>query len=195
MVSAKSASSERGFGLIEVSVSVFLLGVAAIGVAQLFALAALANLSAKGQTSTAVLASQKMEQLRSLSWGFEVNADGTIGAPISDTVTDVSQDPPIDGGRGLLASPAGTLDTNTPGYVDFLDQNGNWVGTGANPVPGTVYIRRWAIEPLPANPDTLVLQVVVTTLRRDQRKSAGAVAGGRLLDDTRLTSVKTRRAV
>jgi hypothetical protein len=94
----------------------------------------------------------------------------------------------------LNPSPAGSLDANTPGYVDYLDRFGNWVGTGVAPADGTVYIRRWAIEPLPTNPNnTLILQVLVTTLRREQLYT-GTGARTRLSDDAWLVTVKTRKA-
>ena len=48
----------EGFSLIEVLVSVTLLSVVSLGVAQLFAVATKANASSKGQTSTALLAVQ-----------------------------------------------------------------------------------------------------------------------------------------
>lgn len=195
MVSARSTSSDGGFTLVEVVLSTALLAVAALGVAQLFVFASTSNLNSRGQTSTAVLAAQKMEQLRGLAWGFVEGPGGSLGNTLADTTTDLSVDPPTSGGTGLLPSPGGTLDRNVPLYVDYLDAGGQWVGTGATPPPSTVYIRRWSIEPLPAAPnDALVLQVVVTTLRRELRRSQ-ATAPGTLWEDTRLVSIKTRRAL
>ena len=101
---AKSASSERGFSLVETIVSIGLLTTVAIGVAQLFAVSTLANLRSNGATSTALLATQKMEQLRGLTWGF--GDQTTRGLPITDTTTNLATDPPGDNGRGLSASPA-----------------------------------------------------------------------------------------
>jgi hypothetical protein len=107
----------------------------------------------------------------------------------------LSVDPPASGGGGLQASPESALDANTPPFVDYLDARGNWVGNGANPPPDTVYIRRWAIMPLPTNPNTpLVLLVMVTPLRREVGRDAQG-GPGRLQDDTRLVSVKTRKAM
>jgi hypothetical protein len=96
--------------------------------------------------------------------------------------TDLSSDPPTGAGPGLSRSPAGTLDSNVPLYVDYLDAAGTWVGRGATP-PGTaVYVRRWAVHPLEADPDDiLVLQVIVTTTAPDVAHQA------------RLVSVLTRR--
>ena len=165
----------------------------ALGVAQLFAVATKSNLGAKGQTSTTLLATQKMEQLRGLSWGFDTSG---MGLPLSDTTTDLTVDPPTNGGTGLNPSPGGTLQANTAGFADFLDQYGNWVGTGSTPPPTAVYIRRWSIEPLPTNPNnTLVFQVLVTKVVTEQLRAAGA--GGtrwRLHDDAWVVTVKTRKS-
>ena len=182
-------SGERGFSLIEVIISVGLLAVVSLSVAQLFVAATEATLSAREQTTTAILASQKMEQLRGLTWGFEPDS----GLPVSDTTTDLTVDPPSPGGGGLSPSPAGVLTTNLPGYVDYLDAQGGWIGRGVAPPAGTCYVRRWSITPLPASPGrTLILQVLVTTLRRELRR-AQAVLPGRLLGDTWLVTVKTRK--
>lgn len=100
-------SSERGFSLVETLVSIGLLTTVAIGVAQLFAVSTSANLRATGATSTALLATQKMEQLRGLTWGF---GDATArGLPVTDTTTNLATDPPANNGRGLSPSPAGSL--------------------------------------------------------------------------------------
>ena len=65
----------------------------------------------------------------------------------------------------LAASPPGALDQNTSGCVDFLDERGSVLGAGSMPV-GTVYIRRWSIDPIAVQAGgALALQVVVTTLR------------------------------
>ena len=128
-------SSEQGFGFIETLISIAVLTAVSVGVAQLFAVAALANHNAEANTSTAVLAIDKMEQLRALAWGFESLADGELGLPVSDSTTDVSVFPQAAGGPGLLPSPSGTLDGNVPFYVDYLDANGDWLGTGGAALP------------------------------------------------------------
>jgi hypothetical protein len=83
---------------------------------------------------------------------------------------------------------------NMDGYCDYLDKNGNSLGGGPLVPNGTVYIRRWSVEPLPTNPNnTLVLQVLVTRSRN--RGSADTALGvNRLPDEARLISVKTRKA-
>lgn len=189
---------ERGFTLIETLFSITILTTISLGVAQLFAVSALSTRMARDITSTTMLATQKMEQLRGLTWGFEIRAGGELGPPISDTSTDLSIDPPTATGPGLLPSPTGTLETNTAQYVDYLGADGLWIGTGSAPPSGTVYIRRWSVQPLPTSPnDTLVLQVMATTLRQERQRQTRAAAGprGRLPADTWLVSVKTRKAL
>jgi prepilin-type N-terminal cleavage/methylation domain-containing protein len=182
---------DDGFTLVEVMVAIVLVAVMALGVAQMFVLAVRTNQAARHQTSTTILAAEKMEQLRSLTWGYD---DDGLGFPVSDTTTDLSGDPFTTGGSGLNPSPAGTLDSNTPGFVDYLDARGNWVGGGATPPPAAVYIRRWSIDPLPTNPNsTLVLQVLVTTRIREVQVG-GAGTRTRHADDALIATVKTRKA-
>ena len=191
MASARLKSSERGFSIIETMIAVGLLTTISLSVAQLFAVAAKRNLDARAQTSTTILAVQKMEQLRGLTWGFDTTG---LGLPVSDTTTDLSVDPPSASGGGLTPSPTGTLDGNTPGYVDYIDVYGDWVGTGASPPTNTTFIRRWSVEPLPTNPNnTLILQVLVTP-SRTEAMGAGTGPRRRLPDDSWLVSVKTRKA-
>lgn len=169
-----------------------LLTAVSLGVAQLFALSTRANQLAKGQTSTSVLAEQKMEQLRSLTWGFD--ADG-LGLPVSDTTTNLAVTPPTANGQGLNPSPTDTLEQNVVGYVDYLDAYGAYVGTGSTPPAGTVYIRRWSIQPLPTNPNnTLVLQVLVTPLALEAARESTSGNRTRMAGDSLLVSVKTRKA-
>jgi hypothetical protein len=188
MTGDRRRSYDAGFSLAETMIAVGLLATAALGIAQLTAVSIRANLSARGQTSAMLLAGQRIEQLRGLTWGFD--PAGT-GLPASDTTTDLSQEPPTATGRGLRPSPPETLRHNVHGYHDFIDGAGARIGTGGTPPPGTAYIRRWSVEPVPANPnDTLVLQVQVTPIDRD-----GATADtGRLRGTVRLVSVKTRKA-
>ena len=123
MVQAKSPVSSRaagngGFSLIEVVISMGLLTAVSLGVAQLFALSTRANVTAKGRTSTTAMAEQKMEQLRSLTWGFDPDGQGL---PVSDTTTNLAVYPPQANGSGLNPSPDDSLEQNTSGFVDYLD--------------------------------------------------------------------------
>ena len=171
-------------------VATTILTVALSALAQLFVISTKANTSAKTTTFATVLAQQKMEQLRGLTWGFDI-----LGLPLSDTTTDITVIPEVAaGGKGLSPSPANTLGANTTGYCDFLDKFGNSLGGGTTPPDATTYIRRWSVEPLPTNPNnTLVLQVLVT--RNRNRGSADTTLGvTRLPDEARIISVKTRKA-
>jgi type II secretory pathway pseudopilin PulG len=180
----------RGFSLLEVLFATTILIVGVAGLAQLFAMSTKTNTSARATTFAAVLAQQKMEQLRSLTWGFD-----NAGLPLTDTSTNTTSavESPT-GGRGLTPSPSGTLGANTDGYCDFVDGNGQSMGGGIAPPPSTVYIRRWSIEPLPTNPNnTIVVQVLVT--RHRNRGTADTTVGVRRLpDEARIISVKTRKA-
>lgn len=153
-----------------------LMASALVSLAQLFAISVSSNHSAATLTYTAVLAEQKMEQLRGLAWAFD-----NAGQPLSDA--------------GLSASPQGTLTGNTPGWVDYLDQFGRVVGDGAAPPPKTVYIRRWAVEPLPGNPmNTIAIHVLVTSrANRGAADRPGSTA--RLPGESRFVTVKTRKAL
>jgi prepilin-type N-terminal cleavage/methylation domain-containing protein len=191
-MSAKSNFSSRGFSLVEVLVAMGLLTVVSLGVAQLFALSTRANVIAKGQTSTTAMAQQKLEQLRGLTWGFDLAGQGL---PLSDTTTNVSVDPPAHNGSGLNPSPTDSLEQNTVGFVDFLDGAGTWVGTGSNPPASAVYIRRWSIQPLPTNPNnTLVIQVLVTPVVSEATRTESAFTRTRMSGDALLVTVRTRKA-
>jgi len=169
-----------------------LLTVVSLGVAQLFALSTRANVIAKGATSTTAMAEQKLEQLRGLTWGFDLAGQGI---PDSDTTTNLTVTPPTHDGSGLNPSPSDSLEQNTTGFVDFLDGGGNWVGTGSTPPPSAVYIRRWSIQPLPTNPNnTLVIQVLVTPVTNEQARVASQFTRTRMAGDALLVTVRTRKA-
>lgn len=171
-------------------IATLVLATALVSLAQLFALSARTNLSSRTTTYAAILAEQKIEELRALTWGFDPD-----GLPLSDTTTNtaVSPEEPI-GGAGLEPSPPTALRENTQGYVDYVDEYGNKVGTGGTSPPGdAAYTRRWSITPLPTNPNnTLIIQVLVTRNRARGDADKGAVA--RLPDEARITTVKTRKA-
>ena len=187
--SRSRSSSAAGFSLVEVLVATLMLATALVTLAQLFVLATHSNMGARNTTFTAVLAQQKLEELRALTWGFD-----TQGLPISDVSTNTSVSPETPaGGTGLAPSPSGTLGANTNGYVDYIGQTGNKLGGGAAPPAGTVYVRRWSVEPMPSNPNnTLVLQVLV--FRNRDRGSANDGAGRVLPEEARLVTVKTRKS-
>jgi len=163
----------------------------AAGIAQLIAVSTRAIRAAREQTTAVVLAAAKIDQLRSLAWTYEPSAPGVAAVPRSDRTTDVSDPGLSPGGAGLQSSSPASLVTNTTNYVDFLDGAGRWVGRDSDPPAGAVYVRRWSVRPLPDAPDrTLVLQVLVTTIRDD--RSRPAPWSRRTGVEALLVSVRTR---
>jgi type II secretory pathway pseudopilin PulG len=140
--------SQDGFTLVEVLVAALLATTVVVNVAALSAIAVRTAATARRQTSTSLLAIQKMEQLLALTWA----STGPVpSVAVSDLTTDLSRDPPSNAGLGLSPSPAGALDHNL-----------------------AVFVRRWSIDPIPSDPDNLlVLQVFVTTVEASHRQSAG----------------------
>jgi prepilin-type N-terminal cleavage/methylation domain-containing protein len=182
--------NDKGFTLIEVLVALALLVLSAVGIAQLVGVATNAVRASREQTTTVLLAAAKMEQLRALDWTY-LSAGG-IAVERSDWTTNVSSEDLAAGGVGLSASPTGTLAASTTFYADYLNAHGRWVGSGATPPFDAVFVRRWAIQPLAADPSrTLVIQVLVTTVQQDrQRSRAWTTRNG---TEAALVSVLTRK--
>jgi prepilin-type N-terminal cleavage/methylation domain-containing protein len=178
---------DAGFSLVEICVALILLALLLNGAANLFIVSIKTAAAARVESSTTMLADQKVEQLRALLWAVDVN-----GQPLSDVTTDLSVEPATSTGGGLGPSPISTLDANTSGYVDYLDARGAWVGTGASPPPAAKYIRRWRVQPLPEDPQgTVIVQVLVTTVTRDLHARTPRI---RLPEDALVTTVWSRRA-
>jgi len=183
------AHGNRGFSLIDVTIATGVMASALVALGQMLAISVSNNRTARTLTYATVLAEQKMEQLRGLAWGFD-----STGASVTDSTTNTAA--PLDGangGTGLSRSPADTIAQSIDGWVDYVDQFGAALGGGVLPPPNTLYIRRWAIEPLPADPaNTIVIHVLVTP--HVNRGLAGAALNRRLPLEARLVSVKTRKA-
>jgi hypothetical protein len=190
-----TSRDESGFTIAEVIVAVGLLTTALIVLADLLALATKSNRASLQKTTAAVLARQKMEQMRALAWGFDAR-----GLAVSDTTTDLaafeaSGDCAAVGagaGVGLSSSPPGALANSVDGYVDYVDARGCGLGGGIVPPRGAMFVRRWSIGPMPSRPnDTLVLQVVVAPV---SDAMTGAVGGPtRSTGEVRLVGVRTRK--
>jgi prepilin-type N-terminal cleavage/methylation domain-containing protein len=152
----------RGFTLVETLVAISITGVALTALAQLFIIATETNADARRTTFASILATEKIEQLRSL--GEDLAPQGHV-----------------------------SLSADITGACDFLDEHGRSLGTGSSPLPGTVYIRRWSVEPIPSDPDTFILQVAV--FPRLWRGSVDPTASdARPFGGAQIVSVKTRRA-
>jgi type II secretory pathway pseudopilin PulG len=183
-----SRKSEAGFSIVEVLVATGLLASALVALAQLFAIATTTNANARSSTITMILAEQKIEQLRALQYTFDRAA-----LPVQDTETDLAVYPPLaTGGKGLSPHTDNTLQVNTDGYVDYLDHYGRTLGGGTVIPENTAFIRRWSVEPLPTNPNNvIILQVMVTRTRDRGTGDAGSVSRGP--NEARLMTIKSRK--
>jgi type II secretory pathway pseudopilin PulG len=191
LAKSRSFSSDAGFSLAETMIAMGLMATALVTLAQMFGLSTRSNVGSRNTTYATVLAEQKMEELRALTWGFD-----NAGLPITDNTTNTAVSPETPtGGRGLEPSPLSALQENTDGYVDYVDAYGAKVGTGGTSPPSdAIYTRRWSVTPLPTNPNnTLIIQVLVTKNRDRGEADKGSVA--RLPEEARLITVKTRKAL
>jgi prepilin-type N-terminal cleavage/methylation domain-containing protein len=134
-----------GFSLVEVMVAAAILGCAVLSVAQLVATATTATADARRVSEATLLAWQKMDELRSLAFAFD-----DAGLPVTDPQ--------------LSPSPAGTLSTDTDGYVERLDD---------------LYRRRWAIAPAAGDPDLLLLRVRVVAAGRENELASAVTLRAR----------------
>jgi hypothetical protein len=179
----------EGMSLVDATVASGVLIVAVVSLAQLFVLSSRSTAAAARLSTAAVLAAQKLEELRALQWSVD-----TSGTTLSDTATDTSVVPHAPaGGTGLTVTSCSALLQSTPGYVDYWSELGAWVeGRGADPPAGSAFARRWCIGPLAADPvHTLVLQARVVPVAG----RGGADPDRRTrLDEAWLVTVRTRRA-
>jgi type II secretory pathway pseudopilin PulG len=158
----RRAVDEHGFTLVEACIAMSLLVLAATAAAQLFGVAIASTQVARLQTSTVVLANQKLEALRALSWPEPA---------LSPTVADA-------------------LDSNMPGSVEHLSARGVVVGTDLAPPPTARFIRRWSIRALPEDPaNALIVQVLVTTPEVEQR---ALLPRRRMAGDALVTTILAR---
>lgn len=167
-------SHNRGFTLVEALVALALIVTAAASLAQLFLQSTSLMLTARRAPVVLAAAQSKIEQLRALSFTFDV-----LGAPVADISSDTAQLPPAPaGGTGLQPSPADSLERDADGFVDYLDAHGRPLGGGLP--PDAAYVRRWAITELET--DVLEIRACVWTI-----VPAGAPP------ETCLLTVRTRR--
>jgi hypothetical protein len=169
---AVRGGGSSGFALLDVLVTAGLVVTVAAGASQILAVAIRATHSARMRTVATLLASEKLEQLRSLAWTHTTAGSPAISFPVSDVTTDLSVDPATDAGPGLLPSPAGTLQADVAQYVDYVDGTGRTVGGLA----GAVFVRRWAVRPVETDPaNVLVLTVAVLGRGVSDVRSSDAV--------------------
>ncbi len=145
--------------MVEVLVAMALVAVSAAGLADLFVLSSRVTHASRVETVETMAALGKMAELRSLTWAYDA---GGSGAPISDP--------------GLSISPASSLAVSAGGFADYLDASGAVIGSGVQPPPQGVYLRRWSIRPLPADGNALVLQVVATRVTSPQARDVHLIS-------------------
>src|SRR4030095_2439801 len=176
----RGRNADEGSTLVEALVATLVLTTGLLAMAELVRVAAATNVSAHSSTVARILAEQKLEQLRALTWEFDVS-----GAPVSDsnTETAVFAGSPT-GGTGLNTSP-GSLRQNTSGFVDYLDAHGAVARGSDRQTPSAAYIRRWSVEPLAVSAgNAVVIPVLVTRNGSRGRADQGSVT--RLPDEARL---------
>lgn len=168
-------------------VAVALLVTAMAGVAPLAIASARANDATRSAATTEWLAREKIEQLTALAWTAD---DASL--PVSDYSTNVAQMPmQSSGGSGLSVSPGDTLASAVAGYVDYLDADGQWISGGGSPPRGARWQRRWSIQTIAGQPESLLLQVLVAPVARSGTVMARAAAA---TNGAWLVSQRSRRA-
>lgn len=175
----RSEELPAGFSLVEVLVSVVLLALLAGSLAPLTTRAMLVVLRSRAETAAVLAAGSRLDHLRSLEWGYGAAASPSAG---SDYTTDTATPDSPPTGSGLTPSGSGALESDTAGYVDYLDRDGRWLGRDAGLRGSARFVRRWSVESLGGRPDLLLLRVRVVDLRG-------------LVPDVGLFTFKTRTAV
>jgi Tfp pilus assembly protein PilV len=119
---------EQGISLVETMISVVILVVALLSMAQLLAISLVMNKNGgRDATRTTVFAQDKVEELSSLVF--------------SDTTTNITVDPPYpSNGTGLTSGGSTSPAAPVTGYADYLDSSGARTA-GAD----AAFTRRWQI--------------------------------------------------
>jgi prepilin-type N-terminal cleavage/methylation domain-containing protein len=172
MPRASTSDRRSGFTLLEVMVALLLLAGSFLAVAQLLAVAGRAADEARTTSVAAAAAAQKLEQLRAVAWGFDVD-----GTPVDE----------------LGLSPPGALTADIAGFTDYLDGSGLPVAAGPPPPAQAMFARRWSVEAADGvlSAEVVVLHVVVL---RQRRASADPAGGGRVWAEvTRVVGARARR--
>ena len=87
--------------------------------------------------------------------------------------------------RTLATSAGDSLESDVPGFIEYLDRNGA-ITSGE----GRAFVRRWSIRPLPADAGLLAIQVDVAPCRR----TPAADLCGDVASHVRLATVRSRLA-
>jgi hypothetical protein len=191
-VGSFSLRSARGTTLIEAIVALGLVLVLLTTMAALMALGREVMTATRGEAVALALARARLEQLEGLAFStYGLDAGGTV--EITDLVTDLSAPEPAIGGRGVDTSPPDALVEPRPGYVDYLDANGTWVGADESAAGRATYTRRWRVRRIGGGPTEVVtFEVLVAPLSIARRVSGPNVLRQRGV--VLLVGVRSRRA-
>jgi Tfp pilus assembly protein PilV len=88
--------------------------------------------------------------------------------------------------RRLSTSPGDALESDTTGFIEYLDRHGHVVGATG----GVVFVRRWSVTAMSADANLLAIQVDVAPCR----KAPGANRCGDTTARARLASIRSRLA-
>jgi prepilin-type N-terminal cleavage/methylation domain-containing protein len=171
MLHPLDSAHRSGFTLLEVMVALVLFAGAFLTVAQLLAVADRAADGSRATSVAATIAAQKIEELRALAWGYDID-----GTPLDE----------------LGLSPPGSLTADAAGFVDYVDDSGYPLGSGPPPPAQAAFARRWSVEAAPdvAPQTVLLLRVAVFRRRLSSAAPGGAPAW---IEVTRVVSAKARR--
>ena len=176
MQSHRLGHREDGFSLIEALVAMGLIVVLVTSLSQLFAMATMSTVGARARTAASLLATEKLEELRELAFGFDPQ-----GIALTDGTTDTAGPVTVSGGTGLTSG--GSLDQSLAGYSDYLDLFGR-----RTDLARAAFVRRWSIQPLRTDAaNGLALSVLVFPRRATGQRSTGP-------DVVRLVTARTRKA-
>lgn len=102
---ARVCDNQRGFSLIEAVIAAGIVAGAFAALAQMFALSIAHNTSARNGSIAMMLAGQKMEELRALTWGIELSPGGALDSDVSGYVDYIDREGSVLAASGTMPAP------------------------------------------------------------------------------------------
>jgi len=160
-----SKRDERGFSLIEVLVAIVILAVGLLSLAQMMVIATNSNALSGRMTASAALAKEQLELLKAAPFYTD---------PANLTLASVNP----------VLQVGGDLDSNSAGYFQFYDRDGQPVNSSAQ----ATYIVRWEVEMIvpPGGGAGLPLSMLRISVR-----CLGTGSAYEFVGDARLTTFRT----
>jgi prepilin-type N-terminal cleavage/methylation domain-containing protein len=181
-----SSHSDRGFSLLEITISIAIVSVALAGLAPVLVQCTMMLASSRSETRAWILARSRIEQLSALA--FEQRAD-TL-ALVTDESADLSSVPPTSHGSGLAAGDASTSWTDTSGFVDWTSVDGR---PAAPRSTDAAFVRRWAVDvENGVPPDRGRLLLVFSRDGAGEGRERGRVSAARRTGDVWLFTARSR---